>query len=338
VKAFILTTVRTCEFIDLPDPVPGPGEVLLRPRFTGLCGSDLKTFRGENPLAAFPRIPGHELSAVIAARGSAVPAEWAVGDEVTVLPYSNCGTCSSCLKKRPNACESNKTLGVQRDGCLAGLIAVPFTSLVKARGIAPPAMALAEPLAVGCHAVRRSRCAAGETVAVIGCGAVGLGAVAAAASSGARVVAVDIDDAKLEVARLAGAAFAVNSGTRDLHEALRSIAPHGPDAVIEAVGSPSTFRAAVDEVSFAGRVVYVGYAREPVSYETKLFVQKELDILGSRNAERPDFDRALGLLASGGFPAARVVTRTVEFGRTGEAFGDWDRDTASVIKILVSMP
>jgi threonine dehydrogenase-like Zn-dependent dehydrogenase len=336
-KTFSITSPFSCSFTDAPEPAPAEGEVLLRPVYVGLCGSDLKTYRGENPMAGFPRVPGHELSAVIEKTGPGVSGEWSVGTLVTVLPYSNCGVCSSCRKGRPNACESNQTLGVQRDGCLAERIAVPVDKLVRANGLSPRALALVEPLSIGCHAVRRTDVRKGETVAVIGCGAVGLGAVAAAAAAGATVIAVDVDDVKLGTARQAGAVHSVNSKTTGLRKGLRSIVKDGPDVVIEAVGSPLTFRSAVEEVSFSGRVVYIGYAKEPVSYETKLFVQKELDIRGSRNADPEDFQTAIRILSSGRFPAERVISRIEPFSRTGQALEDWHADPAAFTKILIGM-
>jgi len=336
-KAFVITGRLSHGFREIAVPEPGPGEVRLKPLFVGLCGSDLKTFRGENPLAGFPRVPGHELSAVIEAAGPGVPSEWREGTEVTVLPYSSCGTCAACAKGRPNACEYNQTLGVQRDGCLAERIVVPCGSLIRSGGLPAEKLALAEPIAVGCHAVRRTRISEGETIVVIGCGAVGLGAVASAAASGARVIAVDVDDKKLETARLAGGCKLVNPAKSDLHVELRSFAPKGPDAVIEAVGTPLTFRQAVEEVSFAGRVTYIGYAKEPVSYETKLFVQKELDIRGSRNAERGDFEDSLQLLLTGRFPAAAAITRVEPFSGTGSVLESWNKAPSEVTKILISM-
>src|SRR5690606_5064011 len=155
---------------------------------------------------------------------------------------------------------------------------------------------------VGRHAVVRARVEPADRVAVVGCGAVGLGAVAAAAATGAQVYAVDVDPRKLELARAAGAAHLVDSGTTPLHATLQALTDgRGPDVVIEAVGLPATFLAAVQEVAFTGRVAYIGYAGAPVSYDTSLFVKKELDILGSRNATAADFSAVIDLLRDGTF-------------------------------------
>ena len=146
-------------------------------------------------------------------------------------------------------------------------------------------LCLVEPLTVGCHAVARAEVTPEDVVAIFGCGGVGLGAVAASAFRGATTVAMDVDDAKLEIARKAGAAHVIHTKRQDAREALGKLTGEdGPDVMIEAVGLAETFRAAVELVAFTGRVVYIGYAKESVSYETRLFVQKELNILGARNA------------------------------------------------------
>jgi len=337
VKAFYITAPLETEIRDIAQPSPAAGEVLLRVRMVGLCGTDLNTYRGANPLVSYPRIPGHEIAATIAdARGEAA-GKFAPGANVTVLPYTSCGACPSCRRGRTNACRSNQTLGVQRDGALAEYIVAPWQKVVASSCLSPKELTLVEPLSVGFHAAARARTAAGDTVAVIGCGAIGLGAIAGAAFSGARVIAIDIDSRKLELAAKAGASETVNSATAPLHQQLADLtAGDGPDVIIEAVGLPATFRSAVEEVAFAGRVVYIGYAKAPVEYETRLFVQKELDILGSRNA-LGDFPRVMEMLEAGRFPVDKVVSRIVPLAEAGGALADWSADPAAFTKILIDM-
>jgi threonine dehydrogenase-like Zn-dependent dehydrogenase len=169
----------------------------------GLCGTDLNSYRGKNPLVSYPRIPGHEISAEIVEAGPAVPAQFTPGLAVTLSPYTACARCASCLRQRPNACQFNETLGVQRDGALTELLAVPWQKLLLAPDLTPRELCLVEPLTVGFHAAARGRVTPTDIVAVLGCGAVGLGAVAGAAERGARVIAIDLDPAKLELARQA---------------------------------------------------------------------------------------------------------------------------------------
>ena len=176
-------------------------------------------------------------------------------------------------------------------------------------------------------------------MAVIGCGAVGLGAVLGLARKNARkVVAIDVDDEKLALAREFGATDVVNSRTTDLHAALQEITNgNGPNCVIEAVGLPATFRAAVDEVAFAGSVTYIGYAKAPVEYETKLFVQKELDIRGSRNATPQNFRRVIDFARRGLFPIGKMLTKAYPFDEAGAALADWDAAPGKVCRMAVML-
>src|SRR6476646_474637 len=166
-----------------------------------MCGSDLNTFRGYNPLVTYPRIPGHEIAATVEAVGAGVPSEFRPGVDVTVSPYTNCGTCAACRRGRPNACQSNQTLGVQRDGGMTSYFVAPWRKLFSSGGLSLRELSVVEPLSVGFHACNRGRVTSSDTVLVLGCGTVGLGAIAAASFAGAKVIAADLDDAKLDLAR-----------------------------------------------------------------------------------------------------------------------------------------
>ena len=337
-KSLFITAPGKTEMREVARPEPGRGEVRVRVRYLGYCGSDLNTFRGLNPLVSYPRVPGHELAGVIDTVGPEVSQDLVPGTQVLVVPYTNCGECSACRKGRPNACRNNQTLGVQRDGGLAEEIVVPASKLLTSRRLSLREMVLVEPLSVGWHAARRGRAAAGDTVVVFGCGMVGLGAIASATAAGARTVAVDVDDGKLSIGRAAGASVTINSQTDDLHQRLQTLTEnHGPDLLIEGVGLPETFRACVEEACFAGRVVYVGYAKEPVEYATKNFVMKEIDIMGSRNATADDFRGVIAYLEAGRFPVDAVITHVVPFAEAGAALDMWAKNPKTVTKIVVDL-
>ncbi len=338
-NAFLISEAGRTGYTERPDPKPAPGEVLLKVQRLGFCGTDLNTFRGLNPLVTYPRIPGHEIAAVIAEVTPEVPGQFKVGMETTVLPYTNCGRCSSCRGGRTNACRDNQTLGVQRDGAFTELITVPWQNLIRSEKLSPAEHALVEPLSVGFHAVERGRVATADTVVVFGCGMIGLGAISGAALlRKARVIAVDVDETKLALARKAGAAETINSKAESLHDRLQSLTKgDGPQVAIEAVGLPATYRAAADEVCFAGRVVYIGYAKAPVAYETKYFVMKELDILGSRNATMENFADVIEVLESNRYPVKETITRTVSFSEAGQALAGWAADPNRVTKIHVEL-
>lgn len=332
-RAFRIEGPEIAGVVDVPEVRAGAGEALLRVRMVGMCGTDLNTFRGRNPMVAFPRVPGHEVAAEVVSGGG----EIADGTLVTFSPYTSCGQCPACLRGRVNACRFNETMGVQRDGAMTEFISVPREKLHAAR-LSAKELCLVEPLTVGFHAAARGRVSANDTVAVFGCGGVGLGAIAASAFRGAETIAIDMDDAKLEIARKAGAKHVIHAKNEDMHERLQTITGgRGPDVMIEAIGLPETFRAAVEEVAFTGRVVYIGYAKEPVAYETRLFVQKELDILGSRNALPEDFRDVIRMLELKRFPVEDAVSAMVPLDEAGRMLAEWSAAPARFTKIIVEV-
>jgi threonine dehydrogenase-like Zn-dependent dehydrogenase len=336
VRALVIKEPGHASVENVPDPVSSHNNVLLKVKMVGLCGSDLNSFRGNNPMVSFPRIPGHEVAATIVETSDALPALPA-GTSVTMSPYTSCGRCSSCRRNRANACQFNETLGVQRNGAMTEFIRMPAEKLFPAN-LTIKELCLVEPLTVGFHAVARGRITNLDTVAIFGCGGVGLGAIAAASFRGATVIGIDLDDVKLRTARRAGALHTINTSRESLHERLQAVTQGaGPDVFIEAIGLPQTFRSAVEEVAFTGRVVYIGYAKEPVAYETKLFVQKELDILGSRNALPDDFTDVIRMLEEHRFPVDEAVSSIVSLDEAPGMLHAWSANPAAFTKIMVCL-
>ena len=335
-KAINIKGERQIGLVVMDEPVPGADEVLVRLEYVGFCGSDLNTYLGRNPMVKLPVIPGHEIGAVVEKVGEAVPEIIRPGMTVTVNPYTNCGKCPSCRNGRVNACQFNETLGVQRNGAMREKMVLPWTKIIPAEGLDVRTCALVEPMSVGFHAVERGAVSDIDTVMVIGCGMVGLGAVVRSALRGATVIAADIDDEKLALARQMGAAHTVNTMTEDVHARLQEItAGSGPDVIIEAVGNPHTYRMAVDEVAFTGRVVCIGYANSEVSFQTKYFVQKELDIRGSRNAMPSDFRAVIRYMQKGECPVDRLVSMVVSPQEAEDAMNRWAEAPGKIFRILV---
>ncbi len=337
-KAVQIINPSEMKVVDLEKPVVGAGEVLVRIKYVGFCGSDLNTFLGRNPMVKLPVIPGHEVGAVVEEVGPGVPAGFEKGMNVTLNPYTNCGNCASCRNGRVNACEHNETLGVQRNGVMCEYAVLPWTKIIPAGDISARDCALIEPMSVGFHAVARGQVTDNEVVMVIGCGMIGVGAIVRAALRGATVVAVDLDDEKLELAKKVGASYVINSKTENVHERMQLISEGlGADVVIEAVGSPATYVMAVDEVGFTGRVVCIGYAKSEVAFQTKYFVQKELDIRGSRNALPADFRAVINYMKAGNCPIEELITKIAKPEQALESMQEWAANPGKVFRILVEL-
>jgi len=336
-KAFFLTEPGKTEVREIDPPKMSDDEVKLRVEMVGICGGDLNGYRGTFALQEYPVVLGHEVGAIVSEVGKNVPDHIKPGMKVTISPYKNCGVCYSCTHGKPNACIDNRTIGVRRPGAMTDYISVPWQDVYSSEILTTRELAMVEPLTVGFHAVARGRVSADDKVAIFGCGIVGMGAVAGAAAMGAEVIAIDIADKKLDDALKAGATHTINTEKQDLHNRLSEItAGFGPDVIIEAVGLPNTFLNAVEEVAFTGRVVYIGYAKIPVEYDTKLFVQKELDVLGSRNC-LGDYPAVIKMLEQGKFPVEEVVSETISVDEAGAIIADWDKNPGKYTKIMLDM-
>ena len=336
-KAIQISHSQELHIIEVEKPATlQAGEVLLKLQYVGFCGSDINTFMGRNTMALNPVIPGHEVGAVIEAVGSDVPESLEPGMVVTLNPYTNCGKCASCRNGRVNACQNNETLGVQRKGAMKEYIVMPWEKVIPAGLLTPKECALVEPMSVGFDAVSRAQVTDIDVVMVIGCGMVGMGAIVRSALRGATVVAADIDDEKLALAKQMGASYTINTKTEDVHQRLSEMTNgFGPDVVIEAVGSPATYQMAVNEVSFTGRVTCIGYAKSEVSFQTKYFVQKELDIRGSRNAMPQDFRAVIHYLERRTCPIDKLITKVIQPEEGLDTMRWWSQNPGKVFRILV---
>ena len=335
-KAVKIIKPGVVKLVELNKPKVSVEEILIKLKALGLCGSDLKTYQGQNQMVIYPRIPGHEIAGEIVQMGEEVPSEFQVGRLVTVSPYTSCGKCVACQQGRVNCCPYNQTLGVQRDGAAAEFITVPYSKVFLAGDLPEEQIACIEPLSVGWHATNRAQIRSEDIVLVFGCGMIGLGVIAASTYKGAKVIAVDIDDLKLKKAKALGAIYTVNSQKENLEKKIFHLTRgQGVNVVIEAVGLTETFKKAIDLVCFAGRVVYIGYAKALVEYDTSLFVKKELDIKGSRNALDSEIKEVIKMVASRKIKIENLITQNYLLENLEEAFRFWDKHTEKVTKIII---
>jgi L-gulonate 5-dehydrogenase len=290
-------------------PEPGPGEVLLTVNAAGICAGDLYIYTGKNPYTRYPVIGGHEVCGSVAAVGPAVR-NFSKGQMVVIEPFLSCGKCYPCRAGKPNCCANLQIIGVHRPGGYAEYVTAPATHLhLVPDGVSAFHASFAEPITIGIHACRRGEIQSGEYVLVLGCGPIGLAIIEVALLRGARVVAVDISESRLEIARTLGAET-LPSDECLLQKVFAQTNEEGAPVVIEATGNPKVMESTVHLVAAGGRVVIVGLVAKgvPVSFPGLDFTRKELSILGSRT-EAGCFPEALTLLASHQVRYPDVATR-----------------------------
>jgi 2-desacetyl-2-hydroxyethyl bacteriochlorophyllide A dehydrogenase len=293
--------------IDRPEPEPRPGEVLVRIRRVGICGTDYHIYDGTQPFITYPRIMGHELSAEVV--GAPAASALRPGEAVIVNPYLNCGTCIACRKGKTNCCTTLSVLGVHRDGGMTDLLALPEGNLYPAGDLSLDQAAMVEFLAIGAHAVRRSAAGPGDRALVVGAGPIGIGTALFAAIAGAEVTLLDRDAERLALAiRLTGLPDGVVADA-DAAEALASrTGGENFDRVFDATGSRASMEASFGHVANGGTYVLVGLTKENVGFSDPEFHRREISLLASRNATRQDFEHVVAGIRSGRVPANALAT------------------------------
>lgn len=307
------------EVREVPDPVPAPHGVVVRVEATGLCRSDWHGWQGHDPDIELPHVPGHELAGVVAAVGDRV-AGWRPGDRVTVPFVCACGSCGACAAGDQQVCERQTQPGFTHWGSFAEYVALDHADVNLVA--VPEGMSYATAASLGCRfatafraVVQQGRFAAGEWVAVHGCGGVGLSAVMIAAAAGARVVAVDVSPRALELARAFGAAECVDAArTPDTAAAIRDLTGGGAHLSLDALGSPVTCAASVNGLRRRGRHVQVGLLPSPdgtTPVPMARAVALELVLLGSHGMAAHTYPPMLELVRTGALRPDLLVTSTI---------------------------
>jgi L-gulonate 5-dehydrogenase len=328
---------------ELPDPgPPGPQEVLIRPEVVGICGSDLHVYHGElgalsGARSFFPRVQGHEFSAIIEAAGQDCPAGLRPGDRVAVWPLRACGRCYPCRVGRPNVCVSLELTGIHRDGGLQERLCVPASQVFRAGGLSAEAAAFIEPMSVAVHARQRAELRAGQRVAVLGAGPIGLAMVLAARAAGARVLAVDPLPGRRCLATRLGAEQVAWGSPAEVTGVIRGWARgEGPPRVIDTTGDPAALAQAADAVCAAGRVVVVGMSAATAPLRPGIFPEKEIDVVGSSCATAADFAAAARLVHAHQALLAALLTHRFPLAQAQAAM-ECVVTAADAIKVLVTI-
>jgi 2-desacetyl-2-hydroxyethyl bacteriochlorophyllide A dehydrogenase len=336
-KTLVCTQPGNFEYQTRPDPVSTPGNTIIKIKRIGICGTDLHAFEGTQPYFEYPRILGHELAAEIAETDKS--SDFKPGELVTIIPYFNCGTCIACRSGKPNCCVQMKVCGVHIDGGMAEYLSVPSYSLVHSNGLGLDELALAEPLAIGAHGVRRAGVREGEFVLVIGAGPIGLGTMEFARIAGAKVIAMDVNESRLEFCReKLKIGHTINALSANTYEQLRDITNGDmPTVVIDATGSQHAINNGFQYMAHGGIYVLIGLQKGDITFSHPEFHKRESTLMSSRNATREDFDHVINSLKQKLVDPLTYITHRTTFNSVKDEFGEWLKPENGVIKAMVSI-
>ena len=333
--ALICSAPGTLEVVQRPLAMRTAGEVLVRPRRVGICGTDYHIYEGKHPFLAYPRVMGHELAVEVVDGGDS---DFRPGEIIVVNPYLSCGTCIACTRGKPNCCTHIAVLGVHRDGGMTGLLSLPPQNLVRADGLSADACATVEFLAIGAHAVRRAALAPVDRVLVIGAGPIGFGAVLFATLSGASVTVLDRDAERLAVAadifNITGTILADDSVDAQVSALTNG---DGFDVVFDATGNQASIEKGFDFVAHGGRYVLVSVVKGDITFADSDFHRKEMTILGSRNATAVDFERVIAAIGAGQVPIDRLITHRTTLAGAVSDLPRWATQKSGLIKAVIEL-
>ncbi|NHN33943.1 zinc-binding alcohol dehydrogenase family protein [Paenibacillus agricola] len=318
-------------------PVPAKGEALVRIRRVGICGTDLHAYTGKQPYFVYPRILGHELAGEVAGLGPGTTG-LSLGDVVTVMPYMECGHCIACRKGKTNCCTQMSVLGVHQDGGMREYMVVPVDHLIATSGLSLDQSAIIECYSIGAHSVRRAQIEPGEFVLVIGAGPIGLGVMKYAKLAGAQVIAMDINEDRLQFcANWVPADYTVNALQNPMQLIEEITGGDLPTVVMDATGNAKSMENAIQYVSHGGRLVYVGLVKADITFSDPEFHKREMTMMSSRNATRIDFERVIASILEGQVDTDAFITHRAAFDEMITSYESWMKPETGVIKAIVNI-
>lgn len=335
----VMVTPGKIEFREVEQPIPGEGQVLIQVKRIGVCGSDIHVYHGKHPYTSYPVVQGHEVSGVIAKVGRDVSG-LTVGDKVTFLPQVTCGTCYQCTHGMYHLCESLKVMGFQTDGAAQEYFPVDADKVLRIPdNVSLDEAAMIEPMAVAVHAVERAGEVQGKKVVVLGAGTIGnLVGQAAKASGASAVLITDINNYKLDKARECDIDITVNTHEETLGTAIRrAFGRDGADLILECVGVQETINQAIDNARKGSTVVMVGVAGAVTITNFGFIQDHELNVRGTLMYQKPDFERAISLVAAQKVHLTNLITHRFDFRRYLDAYHTIEASEGRYVKVMIEV-
>lgn len=316
-------------------PALKKGHSLIKIDRVGICGTDLHAFKGEQPYFHYPRVLGHEIAAQYI-EGDAP--DFKKGDDITVIPYFNCGVCIACKTGRPNCCTQITVCGVHADGAMCEYLQVPDSSLLKGVGLTMDELTLVEPLSIGAHAVRRAQVQAGEFVLVVGAGPIGIGIMEFARIAGAEVIVLDVNEERLRFCKDVLHFKHILKGGDDVGSQLSEITSGDmPVVVFDATGNRKAIEQSFSYMAHTGRYILVGLQKDNIGFSHPEFHKREATLMSSRNATKGDFEYVMRMIRQKRISPAGYITQRIKFDDASKEFPSLFAPDIHVCKAIIEM-
>ena len=334
-KAVICNEPFDLRVIERAEPEVAAGEVLVRIRRVGVCGTDYHIYGGNQPYLSYPRVMGHELAGEVAQAPAG--SRFAVGQVVTINPYLPCGTCIACRRAKPNCCVAIRVLGVHIDGGMCEFLAVPEAAVIDATGLTLDQAAMVEFLAIGAHAVARADVSPGDRTLVVGAGPIGVATALFAQADGGEVMLIDTRAARLAYARDHVGIASVAQVSPAILDTMRAHTGGDMfDRVFDATGNARAMRAGLDYLAHGGIYTLISVVKDDIAFADPEFHKRETTLLASRNALSADFARVIAAIKDGSIPTHALQTHDLAAEQLPQRFPELIAGADDVLKAIVS--
>ncbi|MGY0399267.1 MAG: zinc-binding alcohol dehydrogenase family protein [Ostreibacterium sp.] len=335
-KRIICQSPGVMQVVDVDKPIAQPNHVVVHIKYIGICGTDIHAFAGNQPFFEYPRVLGHELAGLIDSVGEGV--DMVVGQPVYVIPYLSCGTCIACRDQKPNCCTAINVIGVHTDGGMCEYLQVPVSAVVKTDDIALEQMAIIECLAIGAHAVRRAEIKPNNDVLVVGAGPIGIGIAQFAKARQAKVIMMDVNAERLAFCQKSLGIDAVIQADDQATEALSRLTDNAFfPTVFDATGNPKAMEKCFQWVAHGGKLIFVSVVTATIQFSDPAFHQREMTLLGSRNATKEDFEHVTDCLRKGTVVIEPMITHRGHLVDLPALMPSWCQRETGVIKAVVNV-